>query len=141
MLPVERGCSPHGPLRPNNGGVFAARYSDFIPHRQQGQRLIHNAEFGEESLSLSCEAAGGGREMDGSDQARPIEGRVSERGGVLRGGASEDRAAVLLERRVAHVRQADFDGSPVFKKTVFKDAVLKKTVRRAAGLVVLEIEA
>ena len=78
----------------------------------QGHRLIHNAEFGGESLRLSCEATGGGGEIDGSDQAMPIKGRVSEGGEVLRGVASEDRAAVLIERRVAHVMHAVFDGSP-----------------------------
>ena len=43
----------------------------------------------------------------------PIEGGVSEGGEVLRGVASEDRATVLIERRVAHVMHAVFDGSPV----------------------------
>ena len=87
----------------------------------QGHRLIHKAEFGEESLRLSCEAAGGGGEIDGSDQAMPIEGGVSEGGEVLRDVASEDRATVLIERRVAHVRHAVFDGSPVFENTVIPD--------------------
>ena len=75
----------------------------------QGHRLIHKAEFGEESVRLWCEAAGGGGEMDGSDQARPIAGGVSAGGEVLRGVASEDRATVLIERRVAHVRPAVFE--------------------------------
>ena len=77
----------------------------------QGQCLIHKAEFGGASLRLSCEAAGGGREIDGSDQAMPIAGGVSEGDEVLRGVASEDRAAVLIKRRVAHVMHAVSDGS------------------------------
>ena len=64
-------------------------------------------------MRLSCGVAGGGGEIDVSDQAMPIEGCVSEGGEVLRGVASEDRATVLIERRVAHVMHAVFDGSPV----------------------------
>ena len=71
-----------------------------------------------------CEAAGGGGEMDGSDQARPIAGGVSAGGEVLRGVASEDRATVLIERRVAHVRPAVFEGSPVFENPVFENPVI-----------------
>lgn len=80
---------------------------------RQGHRLIHKAEFGKVSLRLPSEAACGGGEIDGSDQAMPIEGGVSEGGEVLCGVASEDRAAVLIERRVAHMMHAVFDGSPV----------------------------
>ena len=92
----------------------------------QGHRLIHKAEFVEESLRLSCEAAGGGVEMDGSDQAMPIEGGVSERGEVLRSMASEDRAAVLIERRVAHGMHAVFDGSTSIQEYRIREYRIQK---------------
>ena len=66
--------------------------------------------------------------MDGSDQARPIAGGVSAGGEVLRGVASEDRATVLIERRVAHVRPAVFEGSPVFENPVFENPVFENPV-------------
>ena len=62
---------------------------------------------------MPCEAAGCGGEIDGLHRSVPIEGRVSQRSEILGGVTSEDRAAVLIERGLAHLRHAVFDGSPV----------------------------
>ena len=62
---------------------------------------------------MPCEAAGCGGEIDGLHRSVPIEGRVSQRREILCGVASEDGAAVLIERGLAHMMHAVFDGSPV----------------------------
>lgn len=64
-------------------------------------------------MRFPCEAADGGGEIDGSGVSEPIEGRIAERRKVLGCVTTEDRAAVLAERRIAHEVDAVFDGSPV----------------------------
>ncbi len=43
----------------------------------------------------------------------PIQGGVPERREVLCGVAAKDRATVLIERRIAHVMHAVFEGAPM----------------------------
>jgi hypothetical protein len=62
---------------------------------------------------LACEAADGGSEIDGSAAAEPVEGRVAQGREVLGRVTAENGAAILVERRIADMMQAVFDGSPM----------------------------
>lgn len=82
-------------------------------HTFQGNRLIDIAEDSKEPLRLSCESAYCGGEIAGAALPEPVEGGVSEGGQILGGVTSENRAAVLVERGVAHVMQAVFNRAPM----------------------------
>lgn len=62
---------------------------------------------------MPSEAAHGLGEIAGTDQSEPMDGRVAEGRQVVGGMAAVDRAAVFVERRIAHVMQTVFDCAPV----------------------------
>ena len=80
---------------------------------RQGHRLFHKAELSEESVRFPCETADGGGEIDGTGVSQPVESGVAEGRQVHWGVSPKNRAAVLIERRVAHVMQTVLDGTPV----------------------------
>ena len=86
----------------------------------QGNCLIDIAEFSEESLRLPCEAADGGSEIDGSSTPQPVEGRVAQGRQVLGRVTPENRAAILIQRRVAYVVQAVLDRGPVLARQLLQ---------------------
>lgn len=81
--------------------------------QSQGERLVHKAQDGEESLGIPGEAAEFSGEVAGVQAAEQVEGGVADGRPVVRRVAANDPAAVFVEDDIADPMQAVFLTAPV----------------------------